>query len=61
MSFDALGKLLEAQESAQATAAGAALLGTFDQILASLIGPSLTERLLGNLYATSPQDTKHDD
>ena len=43
-----------AQQSAAAAVAGSrALLHTFNELLASLVGPSLTERLLRSVWANS--------
>lgn len=44
--LDALHALLSRQDTATATAGGGALFRTFHDLLSSLIGPSLTERLL---------------
>ncbi|MBC7480436.1 MAG: hypothetical protein H7337_00620 [Rhizobacter sp.] len=44
--LDALHTLLGSQSLAEATAGGEAFLGTFHELIASLIGLSLTERLL---------------
>jgi hypothetical protein len=41
------------QTSGNAVAGGVALLHTFDGLLASLVGPSLTERLLRSVWANS--------
>jgi len=41
------------QSSASATAAAGAMLDTFHELLASLVGPSLTERLLRSVWANS--------
>ncbi len=48
--LDALRSLLAAQDAAGATTAGAALLQTFCDLLASLIGSALSERLLRNVW-----------
>lgn len=48
-----LKSLLAQQSSADAAAAGGALLQTFYELLASLVGPSLTERLLRAVW-TNP-------
>ena len=45
----ALRPLLARQSRAQAAAGGVALLQTLDDLLASLIGASLTEQLLGSV------------
>lgn len=44
--LDAIHTLLSGRSLADATAGGKAFLGTFHELLASLIGLSLTERLL---------------
>jgi hypothetical protein len=46
-----LTALLARQTSADAAAGGASLLRTFYELLSSLIGPSLTERLLRSAWA----------
>ncbi len=48
-----LQSVLARQSSAQAAAAGSAFLQTFHDLLASLVGPSLTERLLRSVW-TNP-------
>jgi hypothetical protein len=45
--LDALQRLLAAQACAAAVDAARSLLQAFDDLLASLIGPALTEQLLG--------------
>jgi hypothetical protein len=59
--FGALRALLTLQSSANAVAGGHAHLQTFYDLLAGLIGPSLTERLLSSVWAIPsggpPQDT----
>lgn len=50
--FGPLQALLAALPLVEATAAHEALLQTFHDLLASLIGPSLTERLLRSVAAT---------
>ncbi|HWU70347.1 MAG TPA: hypothetical protein VN017_03210 [Pseudoxanthomonas sp.] len=47
----ALKSAFEQQSSANAAAAGDAFLQTFHDLLSSLIGPSLTERLLRPVWA----------
>ena len=47
--FVALREALSRQTSTNAAAASGALLITFHDLLSSLIGPSLTERLLGSV------------
>ena len=54
--------VLRAQTPAHAAAGGAAFLHTFHDLLASLVGPSLTERLLRSIWirflnAPPAQDT----
>ena len=46
----ALKSILSPQDSETAAAAGGALLQTFYELLASLVGPSLTERLLRSVW-----------
>ena len=48
-----LKSTLAAQSSADAAAGGGALLQTFQDVLASLVGPSLTERLLHPVWNNS--------
>lgn len=48
-----LRSVLTQQSSADAAAGGGALLQIFHELLASLIGPSLTERLLRPVWAES--------
>ncbi len=52
MDLAALRTALAQQRAADAAAAGARLLQTFYGLLSSLIGPSLTERLLRAVWAT---------
>jgi hypothetical protein len=57
----ALKSVLSQQSSSDAAAAGGALLQTFYEVLASLVGSSLTERLLRSAWAhclcdSPPQD-----
>ena len=47
-----LKSVLAQQSSANAAVAGSALLQTFHELLTSLIGASLTERLLRSVWAT---------
>lgn len=59
----ALKSVVAQQSSADAALGGNALLQTFYQLLGSLVGPSLTERLLRSVWARSlsgppAQDTK---
>lgn len=49
----ALKSVVAQQSNADAALGGNALLQTFYQLLGSLIGPSLTERLLGRAWADS--------
>jgi len=53
MDLPALRSLLLQQDPASAAAGGGALLRTFYELLASLIGPSLTGRLLGAMWNSS--------
>jgi hypothetical protein len=49
----ALTTLLAQRGSADAAAAGSAFLQTFHELLASLVGPALTERLLRDAWANT--------
>lgn len=49
----ALKSVVAQQSSADAALGGNALLQTFHQLLGSLVGPSLTERLLRSVWADS--------
>jgi hypothetical protein len=49
----ALTSLLAQRGSADAAAAGSAFLQTFHELLASLVGPALTERLLRDAWANT--------
>ena len=51
MDVAALTGALEARTAADAAAAGALLLQTFHDLLTTLVGPSLTERLLRPVWA----------
>jgi hypothetical protein len=51
MDVAALTGALEGQTAAHAAAAGALLLQTFHELLTTLVGPSLTERLLRPVWA----------
>jgi hypothetical protein len=61
MDLAALTSLIERQTPTDAAAGGGLLLHTFYELLTSLIGPSLTERLLRSVWAPfligSSQDT----
>ena len=48
-----LKSILSAQSSADAAVGGALFLETFNKLLADLIGPSLTERLLRSVWAST--------
>jgi hypothetical protein len=48
-----LRAVLAQQSNATAAAGSRALLHTFNELLASLVGPSLTERLLRSVWANS--------
>lgn len=52
----ALKALLAQQSSALATTGGNAFLHTFYELLASLVGSSLTEQLLSSVWATASSD-----
>lgn len=49
-----LKSILSQQDSKTAAVAGGELLQTFYELLASLVGPSLTERLLHSVWEDSP-------
>jgi hypothetical protein len=54
--------VLAQRSSAEAAAGGSTFLNTFHELLASLIGPSLTKRLLRSVWeppssGTAAQDT----
>jgi hypothetical protein len=53
MDLVALKSALSRQTSANATAGGTAVLQTFYELLARLVGPSLTDRLLRSTWAPS--------
>lgn len=57
----ALRTLFEQQDRTAAAAAATALLQSFHDLLASLIGHPLTERLLGPVWAHSPGPTAAQD
>lgn len=50
----------EGRETSAATDAGNALLVTFAELLAGLIGESLTERLLGVVWVPCPPESEHE-
>ena len=52
----ALKALLAQQSSALAATGGNAFLQTFQELLASLVGSSLSEQLLSSVWATSSSD-----
>jgi hypothetical protein len=52
--LDAVKASLEARDGAEAKLGATALLRAFHDLLASLIGQTLTERLLGPVWTTSP-------
>jgi hypothetical protein len=52
--FTELIPLIRQQDSATAMAGAATLFTTFHQLLSSVVGSSLTERLLGSVWADSP-------
>lgn len=57
----ALQAALAAQDSATALAAGGASLQAFHELLASLVGPSLTGRLLGAVLESPSRDLPEQD
>jgi hypothetical protein len=50
MNLDTLHGVIERQDAVEAAAAGSALFRTFGELLASLIGSSLAERLLSDAW-----------
>ena len=52
MDLATLKSVLAQQDSTAAAAAGGAMLQTFHALLTSLVGPSLTERLLRSVWAS---------
>jgi len=52
--FNELIPLIRQQDSATAMAGAATLFTTFHQLLASVVGSSLTERLMRSVWADSP-------
>ena len=56
-----LRAVLTSQDGDTAAAAGGALLQTFYELLASLVGPSLTERLLRSVWENPLSDTTAQD
>jgi hypothetical protein len=52
--YAALGGALSGQNDADALRGADALLSTFHDLLVSLIGASLTERLLGSIFEKTP-------
>lgn len=61
MDLPALKALLAGREAAEVTQASATLIGTFMNLLASLVGVSLAKRLLGPLWAQWPPGTAAED
>lgn len=57
----ALRGLLADREAAEAAAGSSALIHTFTELLASLVGDSLAERLLGPVWAQSQGPTPEQD
>jgi hypothetical protein len=53
MDLQPLRAVLAQQDSGAASSAGGDLLQTFYELLASLVGTSLTEQLLGSIWANS--------
>lgn len=56
----ALHAALARQQPAEALAAGQALLVGFRELLSSLIGASLTDRLLGSVWGPAPEASAQD-
>jgi hypothetical protein len=61
MDLDALRTVLAGQDSALAATVGGELLQTFYELLASLVGPSLTEQLLRPVWASFSSGTPAQD
>ena len=61
MDLAALRALLADRDAADVSEASATLLRTFMDLLASLVGAPLAERLLGPLWAQSPDGTAAQD
>ncbi|MEG3191527.1 hypothetical protein [Lysobacter sp. D1-1-M9] len=61
LDFEALKSALVQQSSAAAAAAGGALLQTFHDLLAGLLGPALTDRLLHSVWINSPSGASAED
>lgn len=61
MNLPALKSTLSSRSSADAATAGGALLDAFHGLLASLVGPSLTERLLRSVWAHTSSGTPAQD
>jgi hypothetical protein len=61
MDLAALQAALAQQPAAEAVAASAALFRAFRDLLASLVGAALTDRLLGAVWAHSPGDSPAQD
>ena len=61
MDLAALRSLLAGRDAAEAAAGSSALVQTFAELLASLVGASLAERLLGPVWAQSQGATPAQD
>ena len=61
MDLPALRAVLAGRDAAEISEASATLFRTFRELLASLVGASLAERLLGPLWAQSPADSAAQD
>jgi hypothetical protein len=60
MDFAALKSVLVRQSGANAAAGGGALLQTFRELLAGLVGPALTDQLLHSVwknFSSPPEDS----
>jgi hypothetical protein len=61
MDLPALKAVLAGRDAAEVSEASATLFRTFKELLASLVGASLAERLLGPLWAQSAADSAAQD
>ncbi len=61
MDTDALRTTLASRTSEAAAQAAAAHFQSFQELLASLVGPRLTERLLGSVWASTPSGSAAQD
>ncbi|MFM9915542.1 MAG: hypothetical protein ACKVOX_07020 [Rhizobacter sp.] len=61
MDLDGLKSVVSQQSSAHAAAGGCDLFSAFHGLLESMVGPSLTERLLRSVWALHPQGSAEQD